>query len=338
MARLPTLDGLRGLAAIAVMLLHWSVISGWSKPDATNAYLAVDLFFALSGFVVASAYMDRLRAGLGAARFIRLRIIRLAPMHVLGQVLGFVLATTTGLIAIGPAMAALGPGLLLIPTPVRDIFPLNGPAWSLFWELGVNVLFVLLLPFLTVGRLLIAVAISALLLVFTAVQFGNLDVGWELPHFLGGAPRVLFSFTVGVLIHRFKPAKKTSSTGSAVLCAVTIGCFLFGAPTWMYDLPVVMIVFPAVVYFAVAWQPDGMIASACRFLGELSYPLYVLHVPVLFAATAALRAVPHDSALDLVIWIVALTGLVVTSWWIGSHVDPSVQAFLRRQRGRRQAA
>jgi peptidoglycan/LPS O-acetylase OafA/YrhL len=341
MGRLPTLDVLRGLAAIAVMLFHCSTVSAWSHPIATNGYLAVDLFFALSGFVIAGAYGDRLRHGLGLARFALLRIARLGPMHVLGQLFGFVLMTAGGLMALGPALAALAPGLMLLPVPVDagaipPIFPLNGPAWSLFWELAINLLFAIALPFLTTRRLIAVVIAGAGLLIYTGLQFGNLHVGWDMPHLLGGAPRVLCSFSIGVLIWRFRP--RTQLIGSAVLCAVAIACFFSGILSWTYDLPIVLIVFPVTLWFAAAWQPEGLVATACRALGDLSYPLYVLHLPVIYVVAKALRETPHTPLAEAAVWFVVASGLVVASWWVARLADLPAQAFLRQRLTRRLAA
>jgi peptidoglycan/LPS O-acetylase OafA/YrhL len=338
MGRLPTLDGLRGLAAIAVVLFHASLISGWSKPIAPTGYLAVDLFFALSGFVVAGAYAGRLRDGLPVSRFIMLRIARLAPMHMLGQLLGFVLMTAAGLIALGPALAMLGPGLVLLPLPVDEIFPLNGPAWSLFWELAINVAFALLLPLLTIRRLIALTGAAAILLAITGVYFGTLHAGWELPHFIGGLPRVLFSFSMGVVLHHFRHTPRTNTNGAALLCAILITSCLWGTMSWMYDLPVVLIVFPITLWLAAAWQPDGLIASIFRSLGDLSYPLYVLHLPIIYAVAKSLQVVPHAPILEPAVWAATLAGLVLASWWVARLVDLPAQAFLRQWMVRRLAA
>jgi peptidoglycan/LPS O-acetylase OafA/YrhL len=325
------------------MLVHCSTVSAWSHPIATNGYLAVDLFFALSGFVIAGAYGDRLRHGLGLARFALLRIARLGPMHVLGQLFGFVLMTAGGLMALGPALAALAPGLMLLPVPVDagaipPIFPLNGPAWSLFWELAINLLFAIALPFLTTRRLIAVVIAGAGLLIYTGLQFGILHVGWDMPHLLGGAPRVLCSFSIGVLIWRFRPQPRTQLIGSAVLCAVAIACFFSGILSWTYDLPIVLIVFPVTLWFAAAWQPEGLVATACRALGDLSYPLYALHLPVIYVVAKALRETPHTPLAEAAVWFVVASGLVVASWWVARLADLPAQAFLRQRLTRRLAA
>ena len=84
-----TLDGLRGVAAIAIVVFHFMEIaySDFTKNFIAHGFLAVDFFFCLSGFVMAYAYDDRLK-GMGLMAFFKARIIRLHPLVVLGGVLG----------------------------------------------------------------------------------------------------------------------------------------------------------------------------------------------------------------------------------------------------------
>jgi peptidoglycan/LPS O-acetylase OafA/YrhL len=226
---------------------------------------------------------------------------------------------------------------MLLPMPVNAIFPLNGPAWSLFWELAINVAFALLLPLLTITRLIVVLFAAAILLAITAIYFGTLHVGWELSHFIGGLPRVLFSFCVGLMIHHVQPTPRIQTSGAVVLCAVVVASCLCGATTWMYDLPVVLIVFPAALYFAAVWQPDGLIAPLFRALGDLSYPLYALHLPVIYAVAKSLQVFPQAPILEPIVWAATLAGLVVASWWIARLVDLPAQVFLRRWLDRRLA-
>src|SRR5688572_27186028 len=83
------LDGLRGIAALAVVIFHFME---WIFPDISNnfighGFLAVDFFFCLSGFVIGYAYDDRIRK-MGTGAFFKARLIRLHPLVILGSVLG----------------------------------------------------------------------------------------------------------------------------------------------------------------------------------------------------------------------------------------------------------
>jgi len=259
-----------------------------------------------------------------------LRFLGLGPMYMLGQLLGFALMTAGGMIALGPALAMLGPGLVLMPMPVSAIFPLNGPAWSLFWEVAINFVFALCLPFLTLTRLLLVLCAAGILLVITAIHFGTLHVGWDLSHFIGGLPRVLFSFSIGLLIHHFRPTPRIRTGGAVVLAAIVVSACLGGSATWIYDLPVVLVVFPASLYFAAAWQPEGLIASLFRALGDLSYPLYVLHLPVIYAVAKSLQVFPHAPVIEPIVWTASLSGLVLVAWWIARRFDLPAPALLRQ--------
>ncbi|MGZ8408081.1 MAG: acyltransferase family protein, partial [Caulobacteraceae bacterium] len=143
------LDGVRGVAALAVMLFHtgtWPVI-GRMFP---SAYLAVDLFFALSGFVVAHAYGARMANGMGVRAFLRARFVRLWPLFALGMAVGlsaYVIRSLRfdefDLWALTKSFALQASFLPDLSTRTTDgrMFPMNGPAWSLFFELAVNVVF-----------------------------------------------------------------------------------------------------------------------------------------------------------------------------------------------------
>src|SRR5690349_1243138 len=85
------LDGLRGIAALSVVIFHFMEIAvpDYRKDFIAHAYLAVDFFFCLSGFVMAYAYDEKLKK-IGLKRFFTLRLIRLHPLVVIGSVIGLV--------------------------------------------------------------------------------------------------------------------------------------------------------------------------------------------------------------------------------------------------------
>ncbi len=153
---LEVLDGLRGTAAISVVILHFQELSlGFAHPDGLwlrHAYLAVDFFFCLSGYVVGYAYDDRYgRMSIG--QFFTARLIRLHPLVVLGVVLGLASYVfdpfNAGANAVNGlqvqkapawqlALCAIG-GILMIPTSslpnrIGSYFSLNWPSWSLMWK------------------------------------------------------------------------------------------------------------------------------------------------------------------------------------------------------------
>ena len=88
-AHFEILDGLRGLAAIAVVIFHFMewVYSDFSQNFIAHGFLAVDFFFCLSGFVIGYAYDERI-GKISVIAFLKLRLIRLHPLVIIGSVLG----------------------------------------------------------------------------------------------------------------------------------------------------------------------------------------------------------------------------------------------------------
>ena len=146
------LDGLRGIAALLVIWYH--IFEGFATSPIdqrfNHGYLAVDFFFILSGFVVGYAYDDRWKTTMNTKDFFKRRLIRLHPMVILGAVLGAITFCIQGCekwdgtqVSISMVMLALLLNLFLIPavpgsgSEVRgngEMYPLNGPSWSLFFE------------------------------------------------------------------------------------------------------------------------------------------------------------------------------------------------------------
>ncbi|HEY0028939.1 MAG TPA: acyltransferase [Allosphingosinicella sp.] len=287
-----TLDGLRGIAALAVVARH--------LPDSTlgalvpSSHLAVDLFFALSGFVLAHAYQARLAGPLGVPAFLRIRLIRLYPLYLLGTLIGTVPIVASQLFGlgtdtVGALYASLLLGLLFLPAPGplssngTNLYPFDFPAWSLWWEMLVNVLYALVAPRLT-DRLLIAIlGCGATLLAFSAWRFGGLATGADMATWAGGGQRVVYGFFVGVAVYRLWRSGRFSAftIPSWLAAAIVLGVFAFrpGAAA-LYDVLVALVVFPLLI-LAATREPGDRLKPACLRLGVASYALYVLHVPVL---------------------------------------------------------
>lgn len=200
-----TLDGLRGLAALLVVYHHQHLAGINGAPPA--AYLAVDLFFLMSGFVIAHAYEERLQSGLAPLAFMRLRLFRLYPLYLLGSAIGLAVAVAFWrLSAFHPAtapelLAVLAKGLVMAPVfsadPTVMAFPLNGPAWSLFFEAAINLVYAVIGVRLS-NRALIAMCVATgAMLVWCGLGANDLNVGFRTLSFAWGLPRVAFSFLLG---------------------------------------------------------------------------------------------------------------------------------------------
>lgn len=284
------LDGLRGLAAIAVVTFHYrTMLGGWYFP---SAYLAVDLFFIISGIVICLNYEDRLRGGMGALRFMARRLARLAPLYLVALALG------AGVAAAGIAMETgnwtgrtLAPvvlaGSLMLPNPFPaprpDLFPLNPPCWSLFWELAINLAYALVLPWLGTRVLLGLIGGGALLLAIAAGQAGGLDFGYDRAWLQIPALRVLVGFSIGVLIARLARQGRLPASPVPVGALLCLGIALLAAPAalgWIKDLILALGLFPLLC--AAAMTGRAAHPGLCRTLGLISYPLYVVHAVIPF--------------------------------------------------------
>ncbi|MDR2980832.1 MAG: acyltransferase [Puniceicoccales bacterium] len=304
------LDGLRGVAAITVVCFHLFEAFATSHLDQgiNHGYLAVDFFFILSGFVVGYAYDDRW-GKMTTMDFIKRRIIRLHPMVVMGAVIGAAMFYTQGcsfwdvskISAMALFVATLINMLLIPATPgtevrgVGEMFPLNGPSWSLFFEYIGNILYVLFIRKLSTRALAVLVFAAGCGLAAFAIlgPLGDICVGFSLTptEFTGGSLRLLFSFSAGLLLSRiFKPAAKVK--GAFWICGLSVVALLAvprigGAENlWMngiYDTVCCIVFFPLLVYIGASGKITNQYSTRiCKFLGDISYPLYMVHYPFIY--------------------------------------------------------
>lgn len=309
------LNGLRGVAALMVIWYH--VFEGFATSPIdqrfNHGYLAVDFFFILSGFVISYAYDDRWKAKTMTTKdFFKRRLIRLHPMVVLGVILGAITFCIQGCekwdgshVSMSMVMLAMLVSMFLIPSvpgagaEVRgngEMFPLNGPSWSLFFEYIGNILYALFIRRLSTkaltGLVIFAGIGLASFAIFNFSGYGNLGVGWTMAdyNFVGGLLRLLFSFSTGLLMSRvFKPIQLK---GIFWICSLAI-VVLLSMPyvggsefMWMngiYDSVCVIVIFPILVYLAASGKTtDKKSSKICKFLGDISYPLYMVHYPFMY--------------------------------------------------------
>lgn len=280
-----TLDGLRGVAAVFVAMRHTAFFHGLGIG---GGYLAVDLFFVLSGFVIAHAYQRRLAEGLGAGRFIVLRYLRLWPVYGLGAILGLVSALCHALpgrdnLSLAEVARTAPFALAMLPGPrLREmIYPVDSVAWSLAFELAVNLAYALTWRPLRDRRVLAGgLVASALVLAWTVWWFGKIDVGFTWRNAWGGGPRVVFSFLAGLAAYRVwrRWPMRLPLTAWAPL-AVLPALFWKPLDPVIYPLVCVLAVFPPLVVLAAWTEPGRISAPLFGWLGAASYPLYALHRP-----------------------------------------------------------
>ncbi len=311
------LDGLRGVAALLVVWYH--VFEGYQFgsgaaiiKEMNHGYLAVDFFFILSGFVIGYAYDDRWGKTLDMKGFLKRRLIRLHPMVVMGAVIGLVMFILQGAVTwdgthvtTSAMMIALLCAMLMIPAvpgcgyEVRgngEMFPLNGPAWSLFFEYIGNILYALFIRRLSTRNLgILAAALSVALAWFTITDpsgYGMFGVGWTLDglNFAGGLLRMLCPFTIGMFLSRiFKPiAVKGAFWGCSVLLLLLLHVpYIEGNGTLclngIYEAACIVLIFPLIVWVgASGMTTDRLSTRVCNFLGDISFPLYIVHYPFMY--------------------------------------------------------
>ena len=311
------LDGLRGVAALLVVFYHifegLSFAAGGTVITTINhGYLAVDFFFILSGFVIGYAYDDRWGRSLTLGNFFKRRLIRLHPMIVMGAVLGVVFYVLQGSVmwdgtrvATSMVMLALLCALFFIPAApgscydIRgnaEMFPLNGPSWSLFFEYIGNLLYALFIHRLGNKALAALVVLTgaglAWFMLFDVVGYGMIGVGWTLDglNFFGGLLRMLFPFSLGMLLARkFQPVKVRGAFWicSAVLLVLFCVPYIEGQAVvslnGLYESVCIFLIFPALVWLGASDKTtDRRSTQICKFSGDISFPLYAVHYPVMY--------------------------------------------------------
>jgi len=285
------LDGLRGIAAFAVILDH--VPGGWLGDLLPGRYLAVDFFFVLSGFVLAHAYGEKLEQGWSPLAFMKARLIRLYPMYLLALGIGLSLSVLGALRGwVGPGWGDIAIiaafGLLFLPAPPvsggDQLYPANAPAWSLFFELVANLAYAFLARHLSWRVLGTILGVGALAVAATLLRHADIGgPGWLWSHLDAGLARVTFAFFAGVAIHRLR-AKLVflAMPWWLAIAAFIVVIAVQTPPEWraVYDITSALVLMPMLVAFASGASVSGVTARLCAIFGLLSYGVYVLHVPL----------------------------------------------------------
>ena len=335
-----SLDGLRGVAALAVAAHHMPRV--FRDIYFPNAHMAVDFFLQLSGFVIAYAYAERIGRGMTFSSFLWRRFNRLFPTYLVGLALGIFVALvsmryagsglnqewTAGRIACSAAF-----NLLMLPSigcePEGLLFPLNAPMWSISYELLANILFFLLVGWVLRSRAAIMCA-SVLLVVTLVSTWGeSLSVGFSWDTFLPGAARMFFSFLVGIIIFNKKVEVRRPSNFITYAAFVILAIGLtWQQESYLYEIALIGAVFPALVVSGVIFQPSARgLCWICIQLGKMSYVLYVIHKPlyqILYGAL--LRFAPaFVEAAGLALGIAMLAFISIAAWGIAVVYEPAAR-------------
>jgi peptidoglycan/LPS O-acetylase OafA/YrhL len=354
------LDGLRGVASLMVVAFHlFEPFSGENpvKQIINHGYLAVDFFFMLSGFVIAYAYDDRWTR-MTQWEFYKRRLIRLQPMVIMGSLVGaalfyFQTGPAFPLIPATPVwkmLLVMLVGCTLLPLPIsmdirgwQEMHPLNGPAWSLFFEYIANLLYALGLRKLSSKVLSAFVFLAAIFLVQLAVfgPRGDLIGGWALnaQELHVGFARLLFPFFAGVLLNRVgvRIRLKGAFGISSLLLIVALSLPRFGGTQypWMnglYEALCVIILFPIILAIGAGEKRvDGLSIRTARFFGDLSYPLYITHYPWVYLYTGwVIRVRPTGAQGVFAALLVAVAAIAIAYASLKLYDEP-VRRWLSRK-------
>lgn len=317
--RYEILDGLRGVAAALVLIYHLceSHFGLGEAHPLNHGYLAVDFFFVLSGFVIGYAYDDRWDR-MSTWTFFKRRLIRLQPMVLFGSIIGalfFYFEECSDYFGIASAawwvvLLAMFWSFTMLPVPsyfdVRgwgETNPLNAPTWSLQWEYIANILYALV--FRRFSRFWLTVSVI-LFGCMTVILCLNLDIlgwlstretvmqytvigGWSITpeHIQVGLTRLLYPFFLGLLLSRFKVSIKVR--GGFWWCSIML-FIIFAVPrlggetpilNGIFDATAILFLLPLVVVIgARSVVTDSKSKAVNEFLGNISYPLYITHYPL----------------------------------------------------------
>ena len=338
------LDGLRGIAALAVVTFHFMEMaySDYSQNFIGHGFLAVDFFFCLSGFVIAYAYDDRIgKIGIGA--FFKARIIRLHPLVFLGSVLGLIafLFDPFGghpeLYSAGKIVLLFLCSALLIPYPVVaersfNLFNLNAPAWSLFWEYVANIVYALVLCRLNRRILVVLLIISAAALCYVVYNHHNVMGGWGGSTFWDGGARISYSFLAGLLVYRFNLVIKNNLgfIGMGLLLALAF-LMPFSKWNWITETLVVLFYFPLLITLGVGTTLAPGLKKLCNFSGNISYPLYMTHYAVIWMFSNYYNSHKPDAGHLAVIISISAILLLCIAWLVMTFYDIPVRRYLSRK-------
>lgn len=346
------LDALRGIAAIMVVMMHGFEVfckGNYHEMVINHGYLAVDFFFMLSGYVMAHAYDDRWNTMTVKSFFTR-RLIRLHPLIIVGSILGALLFYFQQT-SIFPKIATATPsqlflvmliGLTLIPIPTsmdirgwNEMHPLNGPSWSLFFEYIANLLHVFILRKLSKPALAIAVLLAAGALCNLAIfgKQGDLIGGWSFTtdQLQIGFTRLLFPYMAGMLLRRAVTVQGNRNTFvlAAIILIIALSIPRIGGNErlWLnglYESFVIIIVFPLIIYLGAIGKVTGKwVNRFCVFMGDISYPLYITHFPLMCVFYA--WVVNNDIPLSTGVWAILLVTFVSTIMayvWLKIYDEP----------------
>lgn len=326
------LEALRGIAALAVVEGHLGLVFGGRM----TGVIAVDLFFMMSGFVIASAYGEKLRRGMSIGEFAAARIIRLYPLYLLAFIHAIlVLYFIFGGLQTSSSMLL---GAFMLPNPFSEthLYPIILVAWSLFFEVLINLFYCATVRYWTSRNILVFTALSGPVLFSLGFQFQAFDFAWLWSNALTGLARILFAFPVGVLIHNLHADGHLRPRVPSLLVWLLPLLLFFNWDIGPYrpflQSLMILTMMPALVIVAVSVEPPAALRKLCAALGAISYPSYLLHWAALQPVLLLISYAPAERAgvplTREIVGVFCLSGFCFLCLLLDRYVDAPVRRFL----------
>jgi peptidoglycan/LPS O-acetylase OafA/YrhL len=317
--RFTGLDLIRGCAALVVLVYHVDFMFGLRTSLLSGGYLAVDVFFVLSGFVLSLNYGDSVaKGGLSGRSFAVARLARLYPLFLATTLAGCVVMTARyranfGHIELTPLVESAAANILLAPSFFEPygldyLFPFNPASWSIFFELVASLAFFLVLARVENRGLIAAIIGSGIALTLTIWHVGTIDQGYSTTTFLPGFPRVLFSFAVGIAIERAYSRRPWRVPTAFMLWLLLVALAFVQARVYLqdarlYDLIGVYLLAPAIVAAGAGAALEGGRRRVAVFLGDISYSVYLTQDALIIAAAGLTQLLFGMKIYDLGAWV-----------------------------------
>jgi peptidoglycan/LPS O-acetylase OafA/YrhL len=339
----PILDGLRGTAAILVVIFHLleAYFPVLANHPMHHGYLAVDFFFLLSGFVIGYAYDDRWPT-MSIKKFFTIRLIRLHPLVIISIVIGSIaywfdpFPKGSEQVSLLKFFGVMLLSFTLLPSPdVRgwgETHSINGPLWSLFQEYIANFIYAIFGRKLSKIILWILVIVSAVALTMTSEWHGDLGTGWSYSTFWIATIRMIFPFFAGLLLYR--TGKLIRVPMAYIVCSLLL-TLLFFLPSdgfsGLYDAACVIVAFPLIVAMGAGGQISGRWAKICKFSGDISYPIYIIHYPFIYIYTSWIAIKKPEPSEIFPVAAGLFIVFILLAYFLLKFYDEPVRAWLKKK-------
>lgn len=336
---IPLLDGMRGYAALAVVLTHMMAFFHHALPVEAGI-LAVDLFFIMSGVVIEKSYGQSMRMGTMTFKdFVRKRLIRLYPLYIFAALLGLVTygrhlpdgGSIKSVTATAVSILTMTPQFIF---GIEDSFGFNNPSWSLSIELYGGIIFAAI-SFRLRSKTIFLISVAGFLwLTYGAAQNGTLNLGPAPTNFHYGIARFTCSYPLGILIWRHREQLTLPIAPASILLALSM-CFPSLPANDALRLIWIALVMPLGVISSFSIPTSARAVAACNFLGRLSYPIYIVHVPVLTISVGLMsrlwgQDVWHSPAAGIAALGAILVATLITTYWLEAPLRRGFTRLLDR--------